>query len=176
MNINKIKKSLCLTLGTMMIFSSTLTSHAATEVGPYPTRRGVILVTPDAYKNLIPTGHAAIVWSDTKVIESLSDGVGIHKNNWKKTKKKIYGVTVVSTNTGQDRSAALWCKNQKGKAYNWNYLDTKTRKRFYCSHLIWAAYKDKYNIDLNTSLFGKAVHPMELVNSSKTVTLYTYTK
>lgn len=40
MSMNIIKKSLCLTLGAMMIFSSTLISRAATEVGPYPTRGG----------------------------------------------------------------------------------------------------------------------------------------
>ena len=28
----------------------------------YPTTKGRILVTGDAYKNLIPTGHAAIVY------------------------------------------------------------------------------------------------------------------
>ena len=146
----------------------TVTSHAATETGPYPTRRGVILVTPDAYKDLIPTGHAAIVWSKKKVVESLSDGVGMHNNNWKTKKKEIYGVTVASTDTGKDRSAALWCKKQIGKSYNFNYFNVKTRKKFYCSQLIWAAYKDKYGIDLNTNLYGKAVHPMELVNTDKT--------
>lgn len=176
MNMNKIKKSLCLTLGAMMIFSSTLTSNAATQTGTYPTRRGVILVTPDAYKNLIPTGHAAIVWDSQNVIESLSGGVGIHKNNWRTTKKKIYGVTVASTSAAQDSIAASWCRNQIGKGYNWNYLNVNTRQKFYCSQLVWAAYKDLYRIDLNTSLFGQAVHPMELVNSSRTTTVYTYKK
>lgn len=76
MSMNKIKKSFCLALGAMMIFSSTLTSQAATQIGTYPTRRGVILVTPDPYMNLIPTGHAAIVWDKQNVIESLSNGVG----------------------------------------------------------------------------------------------------
>lgn len=76
------------TKSKIYLISSTLTSHAATEVGPYPTRRRVILVTPDPYKNLISTGHAAIVWNEKQVIESLSDGVGIHDNNWKKERKK----------------------------------------------------------------------------------------
>ena len=30
--------------------------------GVYPTRKGVILVTKDKYKDLIPTGHAAIIY------------------------------------------------------------------------------------------------------------------
>lgn len=37
---------------------------------------------------------------------------------------------------------------------------------------VWAAFKDNYGIDLDTSDFGDAVHPMELVNSSKTYTIY----
>lgn len=45
-------------------------------------------------------------------------------------------------------------------------------KKFYCSQLVWAAFKDNYGIDLDTSDFGDAVHPMELVNSSKTYTIY----
>lgn len=159
-----------------MLLSHSVTVEAATEKGPYPTRRGVIMVTPDKYKNLIPTGHAAIVWDKNYVIESVSKGVVKGKNNWKSTKSKIYGVTVKSTTTAQDRTAALWCKKQIGKKYNFNYLDVKTRKRFYCSQLVWASYKDNLNIDLNTSSYGVAVHPMELVYSNKTVTQYTYSK
>lgn len=63
-----------------------------------------------------------------------------------------------------------------GKKYNFDYLDVNTRKKFYCSQLVWASYKDKFGIDLNTSAYGAAVHPMELVNNSKTVTQYTYSK
>jgi hypothetical protein len=33
-------------------------SAALAPYGSYPTRKGVILVTPDAFKGLIPTGHA----------------------------------------------------------------------------------------------------------------------
>lgn len=174
--MKNIKRIITLMCVATIVFSSTLTCEAATEKGPYPKRRGVILVTSDKYRGLIPTGHAAIVWDAESVIEALSQGVVKGKNNWKKTKNTVYGVTVSSTNTGQDRTAALWCKKKIGKPYNYNYLDVKTRKRFYCSQLVWAAYKDKFNIDLNTSTYGKAVHPMELVKTNKTVTLYTYIK
>lgn len=52
--------------------------------GVYPTRKGVILVTKDKYKDLIPTGHAAIIYTKTSVIESLSKGVVKGKNDWNK--------------------------------------------------------------------------------------------
>ncbi len=174
--MKKIKISLSLCLAVIMMFSFTITSFAATESGKYPTRRGMILVTPDKYKGLIPTGHAAIVWDKNNVIESLSDGVKPHKNNWKKNKSKIYGVTVSCTTLEKDKKAAGWCKKQEGKPYNWNYLNVSTRKSFYCSQLVWAAFKDNFNIDLNTSAYGNAVHPMELVNSTKTSVIYTYKK
>lgn len=61
---------------------------------------------------------------------------------------------------------------QLGKPYNYNYFNVSTRKKFYCSQLVWVAFKDNYGIDLDTSDFGDAVHPMELVNSSKTYTIY----
>lgn len=41
----------------------------------YPTTKGRILVTGDAYRNLIPTGHAAIVFSWNRDVEALSNGV-----------------------------------------------------------------------------------------------------
>lgn len=177
MKINKMKKCICLCLGAIMLFSASMTTKAATvQKGAYPTRTGVILVTPDAYKNLIPTGHAAMVLNKSLVVESLSSGVVIRSNNWKSTKKTVYGVTVKATTCAQDTKAAQWCTNQIGKPYNWNYFDTTTRKKFYCSHLIWAAYLDLYQINMNTNIFGKAVHPMELVYSSKTSTIYYYSK
>lgn len=174
--MKNLKKFLCLGLCLTTLFGNVITSDAATSVGNYPTRKGTILVTSDPYKGLIPTGHAAIVWDSSTVIESISKGVVVGKNNWKSNKKKFYGVSVSSTSAAQDATVANYCKAQVGKKYNYNYFNVTTRKKFYCSQLVWAGYKDLYKIDLNTSTFGKAVHPMELVNSSKTYTFYTYKK
>ena len=142
------------------------------STGTYPTRAGVILVTNDAYKNLIPTGHAAIVYSSNRVIEALAKGVTVGKNNWYTSKKTCFAVTVKGTTVAQDKAAAKWCYKQIGKDYNYNYLNVNTRKRFYCSQLVWAAFKDNYKIDLNTKAFGNAIHPTELILTSKTHTIY----
>ena len=142
------------------------------STGGYPRRKGVILVTGDAYKGLIPTGHAAIIYDYNTVIESGSKGVVWGSNNWYDTKKTCYAVTVKRTNPSQDVKAADWCKKQIGKPYNMNLFNTSTRKAFYCSQLVWAAFLDNFNIDLNTSEFGVAIHPMELVNTSQTTLLY----
>lgn len=140
--------------------------------GTYPRRKGVILVTKDKLKGIIPTGHAAIVYSSGTVVESLSGGVTTGANNWYQTRNTCYGVTVRGTTTAQDSSAADWCYKQRGKAYNFNYLNPYTRSKFYCSQLVYAAFLDKYGINLDTSAFGVAVHPMELVNTGNTSLIY----
>lgn len=140
--------------------------------GTYPTRYGVILVTADKYKGLIPTGHAGIIWTSSTIVESLSNGVTTGPNDWNTSKTSCYGISVKGTTVDEDNEASNWCYRQLGKPYNYNYFNVSTRKKFYCSQLVWAAFKDNYGIDLDTSDFGDAVHPMELVNSSKTYTIY----
>ena len=140
--------------------------------GQYPSRKGVILVTEDKYKGLIPTGHAAIMWSSNTVVESLSGGVTTGANDWNTSKNTCYAVGVSGTTEAQDRNVADWCYKQIGKPYNLNYLNVSTRGKFYCSQLVWAGFKDNYNINLNTSEFGDAIHPIELVNNSITYTIY----
>ena len=141
--------------------------------GSYPERPGVILVTPDKYKGLIPTGHAAIIWTKYQVVEALAEGVVTGNNDWYKShKKQAYGVGVYATTNAQDNAASNWAYAQIGKPYNYNYYNTSTRSKFYCSQLVWAAFKDLYNIDLDTWRYGWAVHPMELVWTDRTGLVY----
>ncbi|MBE6081073.1 MULTISPECIES: YiiX/YebB-like N1pC/P60 family cysteine hydrolase [Tissierellales] len=140
--------------------------------GTYPTRKGVILVTADKLKGIIPTGHAAIIYSSGTVVESLSNGVTTGNNDWNRTRGTCYGVTVTSTTISEDASAANYCYNKIGLPYNFNYLNPYTRSKFYCSQLVYAAFLDLYDINLDTAAFAIAVHPMELVNTDKTMTIY----
>ena len=71
-----------------------------------------------------------------------------------------------------DERAADWCYNQLRKPYNFNYQNIYRRDAFYCSQLIHAAFWDLYRIDLNTSLFGQAVHPLELMNNGQVSLVY----
>ena len=151
---------------------ASLQTKALSSMGSYPRRKGVILVTGDAFIGLIPTGHAAIIYSDDYVVEALWDGVTVGLNNWDKEKHTCYGVTVKGTTTTQDKIAANWCMNQRWKDYNLLFYNTGTRSCFYCSQLVWAAFKDNFGIDLNTEHFGAAIHPMELVWTNKTRKIY----
>ena len=145
--------------------------------GTYPQRKGMILVTGDYYKNLLPTGHAAIVYSKSQVVESLADGVVVGRNDWYSTKKTCYAGSVRSTSSTQDAAVADWCYKKRGTPYNYNYFNTSTRSKFYCSQLVYAGFLDNYGINLNTSDFnvpgvGNPVHPLELLDNDYTYVTY----
>ncbi len=149
--------------------------------GNYPTRRGTILVTSDYMYGLIPTGHAAMVWDEDHVVEAVGSGVLMGKNAWTQDRREFYGLTVNCTSIDQDRTAAEWAKSQLGKPYNYNYFNKTTREKFYCSQLVWAAFKDTCGVDLSKVYWSPlswstAVHPMELVKSNKTDTIYYFKK
>lgn len=151
-----------------------ISTYAVT--GTYPERKGVILVTDvnESSLNLPITGHAAIVYSKDYVVESIGKGVVKGKNNWDKEKPSLWGVTVKSTTSAQDAKAADWCYKKIGCKYNFIVTDTSTRKRFYCSQLVWASFYDLYGIDLNSG--NKIIFPSELVSSPLTKTIYQKTK
>lgn len=134
--------------------------------GNYPKRPGVILVTTDN-----TTGHAGIVWSTYSTVESMyGSGVQRYDNDWNTRYNQVFGVTVKATDANQDNAASNWCYNQIGKPYNANLLNTSTRSSFYCSQLVWAAFKDKYNINIDDD--GGIIYPVDLVNSAKTSAIY----
>ena len=147
------------------------------SIKSYKNMPGTILVTPDKFKKILPIGHAAIVKDKKYVYEATSKGVIRSKNNWDKTKKKYFGLRVKSLSNSKQKDILKYVEKQVYKKYNFNFFNTKTRSKFYCSHLIWAAYYDKYKINLDTKMFGLAgkqkgaIHPLELVLSSKTKTV-----
>ena len=141
-------------------------------IGVYPERKGVILVTSDKFGGIVPTGHAGIVYEENLTVESIDKGVVELPNTWYEDKSQAYGVTVLSTTEAQDAAAADWAHAQIGKPYNINFWNVNRRDRFYCAQLVWAAFKDKYGINLDTYRFKQAIHPMELVLTSKTKTIY----
>ena len=53
----------------------------------YPSRKGVILVTADKFKDKLPLGHAAIIYNQYTVIEAEFPYVTTGNNDWNYTKK-----------------------------------------------------------------------------------------
>lgn len=146
-------------------------AKSARRTNQYPTRKGVILVTKDTvHKAAGMVGHAAIVYSRTKIIESTIDGVKQGNNNWNK-KKSCWAGTVKKTTAKQDAAAASWCWKQAEKPYNYNFFNIKCRNKFYCSQLVYAAFLDKYRVNLNYK--GGIVYPADLLrDTSKTAITY----
>ncbi len=125
------------------------------------------------------TGHIAIVEgifnsngkTYVRVIEAISDGVcrGILDD----TRVGDKGVTVYrvsGASTSQKDSAVNFCKNQLGKSYSLDFAkDTSSNeKNWYCSELVWAAYKNQ-GIDIEVAGNGEpGVTPRDIRNSSLT--------
>ncbi|MEG0569348.1 MAG: YiiX/YebB-like N1pC/P60 family cysteine hydrolase [Erysipelotrichales bacterium] len=149
-----------------------------TSIKYYPRTKGSILVTPDLFKNILPLGHAAIVYNAQFVYEATNKGVVRGLNNWNITKKRVFGLRVKNLSNNAHSKAANYAKRQAKKKYNFNYYNTRIRKKFYCSHLIFASFYDLFKVNLDTKLFGLAgkrngaIHPLELVLSKKTKKVY----
>lgn len=82
------------------------------------------------------------------------------------------GPRPLPTNASQDATTADWARRQIGKPYSLQYWNINRRDKFYCAHLVWAAFKDTVGVDLNTNAHGEAIHPMELVDNPKTAVIY----
>lgn len=146
--------------------------------GSFSWRDGVICIT-DSSTWGFNHGHAGIVGIAPHyymVIEANpDDGVALHYGEWGKKRfsnQKVWQVGVTSTTVQQDHDAAVWADSQVGKKYNWNFLDPYTRKSFYCSQLVYAAYLDTAGVDLNTSKMGQVVLPYELLDNPKVTLIY----
>lgn len=147
------------------------TAFATSSTGSYPTRYGVILVTTDGFSSGIGTGHAGIIWTTTTVIESFPNGgVQTKPNDWNTRYNSVYGITTISTTASQDNEASNWCRGKVGLPYNWNFWNTGDRNKFYCSHLVWASFKDLYGINIDDD--GGIIWPVDLVNSKNTIIVY----
>ncbi|MDR2372524.1 MAG: hypothetical protein LBD77_00160 [Bifidobacteriaceae bacterium] len=170
-----------LTLSALVVLGSPVAGAEGATSGTYPTRKGVIMVGTDPSWSTfgigLGFGHAAIVYDADYVVEANFDGVIKGKNNWYSARTKVTGLDVIAATPAQEAAAAEWTYTQIGKPFNYNVFNTSLRSRYYCAHLVWAAFKDKYGIDLNTSawdiLGAKAVAPTELISTPKTTTIYT---
>ncbi|GAA0696211.1 hypothetical protein GCM10008904_00020 [Paraclostridium ghonii] len=140
------------------------------EEGTYPTQPGAILVTKDSkFGELV--GHAGIVYNSTTTVESYTEnGVGTYPNTWNTSCKNAYGLLVKDSSPQKDQDAANYAYKQVGKPYNWNFFNTETTDSFYCSQLVYKAYKDTTGIDLNYG--GGIVTPVNLIQSDKTSCIY----
>lgn len=120
--------------------------------------------------------HVGIV-SDAsrgKILEATANGVsdkpGVQENDWKNY-AALYGhigvVRVRGASPEQIANVIKWIEGKKGRPYRWPILmgvDNNDDSRFYCSQLLWLAFKQIMNIDLDSDK-GALVFPDDLYNS-----------
>lgn len=135
--------------------------------GIYPTYKGFYLVTKDGkFGDLV--GHAGIIYSSTTTVESfpksddVADGVHTYANNWNTRYNTVYGLSADVTLETRE-AAADRAYSHIGKPYNWNFLSPNKTDAFYCSQLVYEAYKYVADIDLNEG--GGIVFPIDLAQS-----------
>lgn len=68
---------------------------------------------------------------------------------------------VNGVSSSQRANAAYYAEAQRGKPYNWNWLWKYDTSRFYCSALVWRAYKQQGR-ELDPSWWDPAVSPTDL--------------
>lgn len=142
--------------------------------GSYPTRKGTILVT-DGLRTDSLVGHAGIVLKSKKSVESFpSGGVQYKYDNWTTRYKKVWGITTYGTTAAEDADAAKWAEEKIGAPYNYNLFNIENTSKFYCSQLVYKAFKTKTGVNLNW--LGGIVTPADLVNDGDSYVIYTYSK
>lgn len=147
-------------------------NYSRAPMGNWSWRPGVICIDNSTTSGFTH-GHVGIVAPtkyDNSIVEAVPDGVRIKKGEW--TKGKIWQVSVKATTAEQDNSVAWWAAGKEGKPYHKNFVDTTPRDRFYCSHLVWAAYKDVTGVDIGKGRWLSIIFPYELMNTKDTKLIY----
>jgi uncharacterized protein YycO len=118
-------------------------------------------------------GHAGISYNNYYTVESWGKGnkrgVQLWDNDWNIRYTHFEALTTHSTTTEQDAATADKAYSYIGKPYNYNFFNINQSNSFYCSQLVWYAYKHKLNIDLND---GGAVWPVDLTQTDKAFAVY----
>lgn len=145
--------------------------------GAWSWRDGLICVT-DSYTSFINHGHAGIVAAAPyydSTIEALNanDGVRAMYGEWSaRFNPRVYQCGVTSTTEAQDAAAARLANSWIGKPYS--ILSTlETTDTFYCSQLVYQAYRLGAGYTLPHALLG-IITPADLLHGGATTINYRY--
>ena len=122
--------------------------------------------------------HVAIVVNANggRLVEATADGPsdkpGVREIDWERYAPRYGHVGVVrirGASTDQITRVIRWVEQRKGLPYRWPIimgLDNNDESRFYCSQLVWRAYKQGMNLDLDSDR-GALVFPDDLYHSKE---------
>lgn len=146
--------------------------------GTWSWRDGLICISDAKYSGVINHGHAGIVaaapYYEATIEANKETGVAVVYGSWEGRSGQVWQVGVNTTSVAEDQKAAQWAAKQIGKPYNNSFYDVWTRKKFYCSQLVWAAYRDTAGpkADVSLNRYGAAIHPFELRDHPNTTIVY----
>lgn len=150
-----------------------------TVTGSWTWRDGVICITSTCTTGQWDHGHAGIVavapYYDSTCEANPGTGVSTVVGEWynRFDGYNVWQVGVNSTTVAQDAAAAEWACSQIGKGYQFWGNTLSNRNKFYCSHLVYAAYLDVCGVNLDTSAYTTSViHPYEFFSNSLTSIIY----
>ena len=146
--------------------------------GAWTWRDGVICVT-DSYASVdwFNNGHAGIVaaapYYRATIEANPNVGVQVRYGDWASRfpSKNVWQAGVHATTVQQDHDAAVWAATQLGKPYKFP-TTLGNRDAYYCSHLVYAAYKDTAGVNLDTIKWPGFIHPFELLDTSNVSIVY----
>lgn len=127
----------------------------------------------------IPHGHVGIYYTPDYIVESVpSTGVRKVKLIDKRvdTGSKILTLKNEYANATARSQAADWANGRIGEKYSYNFATnrlTSCSGDKNCSKLVWCAFKEKANIDIDGD-GGLGVYPVDIRDSSMFTTLRSY--
>lgn len=135
-----------------------------------------------AVRSVFNNGHAGIVgaapYYDSVIEANPGEGVKAKYGAWTDRTgfHHVYQAGEISTTEVQGQKAAVWAGGKIGTPYKLERYRLNRRDVFYCSHLVYAAYKDTYGVDLDTTAWSGSIHPLELLSSPMEETTFEYVR
>ncbi|WP_458123237.1 hypothetical protein [Paenibacillus sp. Z3-2] len=128
------------------------------------SRKGTFFYQPASTLGL-PHGHIGMYYTKTTIIEAANPNDGVRSasvaNRKVSSGSRIMSTTV--TTITKDEAAANWAYGKKGNSYNNNFVSNRScdGSKFNCSQLVWCAFKQAANIDLDKD-GGWGVYPVDI--------------
>ncbi|MCR8845007.1 hypothetical protein NQ117_15095 [Paenibacillus sp. SC116] len=151
-----------------------------------PVEGGTIQLDSSAKGNLfyqpasfagVEHGHVGLYYTPSTIVESSSPkyGVILAAVADRKVKSGARIMKVNSTSVAQNHSATEWAKTKVGYDYDIKFFDNRfcNTNSYNCSQLVWCAFKQVANIDLDKN-GGWGVYPKDIRDSSLITTLKSY--
>ncbi|WP_337913160.1 YiiX/YebB-like N1pC/P60 family cysteine hydrolase [Paenibacillus arenosi] len=142
-----------------------------------PSQKGHIFYTPATSYKVFNHGHVGMYIARNQIVEAANPDDGIIKSTLgsRKVDKHSKIQYVTSTTYTQDSNAADWAGGKTTGSYNKNFAINRScgGTSFNCSQLVWCAFKEKANVDLDND-GGLGVYPRDIRDHKSVKTIKEY--